>query len=132
MTKILYVEDNEDTAEAVRIMLTSAGFDIELATTGREGLKKGAKGHFDLILLDYMLPDLTGWDIFESLRLKTKSKFAFLTIVPIETQRLTLMKQMGLSDYIPKPFGKQELLQRVKKIIDERREQNGKNIIHRR
>ena len=117
MYKILYVEDNLDTAEAVKIILEKEGNTVQLAHSGIEGIKKGKESHFDLILLDYMLPDITGWDIFESLRKKTKSKFAFLTIVPVDAKRLSLMKQMGISDYIIKPFEKDALIKRIKKIM---------------
>lgn len=117
MHKILYVEDNEDTAQAVKIILEKEGNEVHLAYSGKEGMKKGKERHYDLILLDYMLPDLTGWDLFESLRLKTKSKFAFLTIIPAENKRLSLMKELGLSDYMTKPFTKDELVLRVKKIL---------------
>lgn len=117
MHKILYVEDNQDTAETVKFMLEKEGHEVHIACTGTEGMKKGQDTHYDLILLDYMLPDLTGWDLFESLRLKTKSKFAFLTIIPPGNERLHLMKKMGLADYILKPFEKEELIKRVKTIL---------------
>lgn len=115
--KILYVEDDTDIAEAVKIMLSRAGFEVELAFTGIEGMKKGKENEFGLILLDYMLPDITGWDIFESLRTKKQSMFAFLTILPAGRERLTLMKKQGLSDYIQKPFEKKELIARIKNIM---------------
>jgi DNA-binding response OmpR family regulator len=115
--KILYVEDDHDIAEAVKILLNKQGFDVHLAHTGKDGMKIGLENEFDLILLDYMLPDITGWDIFESLRLKKQSKFAFLTIIPTTNERLDLMKAQGLSDYIQKPFNKNELVNRIKNIL---------------
>ena len=70
MKKILYIEDNEDTANAVKIILDNAGFETQLAFTGKQGLKIAEKEKFDLILLDIMLPDMSGWDIFEKLKKK--------------------------------------------------------------
>lgn len=118
MTKILYVEDNPDTAEAVRIMLTGAGFETEIAKDGKDGLEK-AKKHFDMYLLDVMLPDMSGWDIFEKLKgeLGKGSKFAFLSAIPVSSERLTELKKAGVSDYITKPFTKTDLIKRIRKAI---------------
>ncbi len=52
MKKILYVEDHEDTVNAVKSILSNAGFEVDIALTGRAGIKKAKKNHFDLILLD--------------------------------------------------------------------------------
>jgi DNA-binding response OmpR family regulator len=118
MTKILYVEDNPDTAEAVRIMLTGAGFETEIAKNGKEGIEK-AKKHFDMYLLDVMLPDMSGWDIFEKLKSekKTGSKFAFLSAIPVSSERLAELKKAGVSDYITKPFTKADLIRRIKQAL---------------
>jgi DNA-binding response OmpR family regulator len=117
MKKILYIEDNQDTADAVKILLKNAGFDSEIANSGKEGLKK-AKDNFDLYLLDVMLPDMSGWDIFEQLKNKgVKAKFAFLSAIPVSTERMEELKKAGVSDYITKPFAKQDLIARVKIIL---------------
>src|SRR3989339_61791 len=63
---ILYIEDNRDTASAVKIILEGAGCNVELAYTGKTGLKI-AKNGFDLFLLDIMLPDMSGWEIIENI-----------------------------------------------------------------
>jgi len=116
MAKILYIEDNKDTAEAVKIILNSAGHETEIANNGKEGLKVIKKG-FDLILLDIMLPDMSGWDIFAKLSGKTKAKFAFLSAIPVSSERMSELKKAGVSDYITKPFSKEDLINRVKKIL---------------
>jgi len=118
MKKILYIEDNLDTAEAVKIILSNAGYEIETAPNGKEGLKKVESG-FDLILLDIMLPDMSGWDIFATLSNKgVKAKFAFLSAIPVSSERMAELKKAGVSDYITKPFAKTDLLNRVKKMIN--------------
>ena len=77
MKKILYIEDNVDTSEAVKLILTNAGYEVETAPSGKDGLKK-IETKFDLILLDIMLPDMSGWDIFATLSNKgVVAKFAF-------------------------------------------------------
>ncbi len=114
--KVLYIEDNRDTAEAVKTILNSAGFETTISYSGKDGIKK-AKTDFDLILLDIMLPDMSGWDIFEKLRKTHKCKFAFLSVIPISKERMTELKKAGVSDYITKPFTKRDLIQRVEKIL---------------
>ena len=118
MKKILYIEDNEDTATAVKIILNHAGFSAETASTGKEGLKKIKKIKFDLILLDIMLPDMSGWDIFTKLRKdKVRAKYAFLSAIPVSKERLKELKKAGVSDYITKPFEKKDLIERIKKML---------------
>ncbi|MBR9706425.1 response regulator [Candidatus Pacearchaeota archaeon] len=118
MTKILYIEDNQDTAEAVKIILTNAGFIIETANSGKKGTALAKKG-FDIFLLDIMLPDMSGWDIFATLKKEgTKAKFAFLSAIPVSGERMNELKKAGVSDYITKPFTKEDLVNRVKKIAE--------------
>jgi len=117
MKKILYVEDNEDTAEAVKIILTKAGFKTEIAAYGKDGLAK-AKNKFDLILIDIMLPDMSGWDLFLKLKKnKVKAKFVFLSAIPVSAERMAELKKAGISGYITKPFEKKDLISRIKKIL---------------
>ncbi len=115
--KILYVEDHVDTAEAVKVMLTDAGFKTETVSSGKEALRKAKEG-FDLFLLDIMLPDMSGWDIFKTLKKNIKNtKYIFLSIIPVSTERLKEFKKVGISDYITKPFVKTDLIARVKKAL---------------
>lgn len=118
MKKILYIEDNEDTAEAVKTILTNAGFKTEITLCGKDGLKKVKKENFDLILLDIMLPDMSGWDIFMKLKKdKVKAKYAFLSVIPVSTERMVELKRAGISDYITKPFEKDDLIARIKNML---------------
>lgn len=118
MKSILYVEDSEDTARAVGIILTKAGYAIDIAPDGQSGLQK-ALNHYDLFLLDVMLPDMSGWEIYEKIKNKASegSKFAFLSAIPVSLERMKELKKAGVSDYITKPFSKDDLLKRVKKIL---------------
>jgi len=119
MKKILYVEDNEDTANVVKLILKGAGYEVETADNGKDGIKIAEKG-FDLILLDIMLPDMSGWDIFAKLKPNSKNtKFAFLSAIPVSSERLDELKKSGVSDYITKPFTKSSLISSVDKIFDD-------------
>jgi two-component system response regulator VicR len=117
MKKILYVEDNQDTADAVKIILSNQGFDVALASNGKDALMT-AKQIFDLILLDIMLPDMSGWDIFEKLKPSAgDTKFAFLSAIPVSSERMEELKKAGVSDYITKPFTKVDLVTRINRMI---------------
>jgi DNA-binding response OmpR family regulator len=117
MDRILYVEDNPDTANAVKIILGNVGFDVDLALTGDEGLKKIAQSHYDLILLDIMLPDMSGWDIYGMIKSKVKSKYAFLSAIPVSSERMLQLQKEGVTEYIVKPFTKKDLVMRINRIF---------------
>jgi DNA-binding response OmpR family regulator len=117
MKKILYVEDNIDTATAVKILLETVGYGVELAYNGTDGLKKAQEHRFDLILLDVMLPDMSGWDIFEKIKDRVKAKYAFLSAIPVSDERMRELKKAGVSEYIMKPFTKADLISRITKVL---------------
>ena len=118
MKQVLYVEDNKDTAEAVKFILDHNGFETKLAFTGKEGIAKANLEAFDVILLDIMLPDMSGWDVFEKIKGNAKAKFAFLSALPVSGERKEELKKAGVSDYITKPFEKSDLIRRVKKMSE--------------
>jgi DNA-binding response OmpR family regulator len=119
MKSILYIEDNQDTAEAVKIMLDKVGYEVTTAPNGKQGLKLAADGKYDLILLDIMLPDISGWDLFSRMKNKTGVKFAFLSAIPVSQERMQQLQKDGVSDYITKPFTRTDLIQRVNKMLAE-------------
>jgi DNA-binding response OmpR family regulator len=117
MKRILYVEDNKDTAEAVQIILKGAGYSTDLAYNGADGISMMKRSSYDLILLDIMLPDMSGWDIFAKVHEKVKSKYAFLSAIPVSEERMVELRKAGVSEYIMKPFTKADLLARIGKIL---------------
>ena len=117
MKTILYVEDNIDTAEAVKIILTRAGFKVDIALTGYDALSKVVQARYDLVLLDVMLPDMSGWDIYMKLKPNYQARFAFISAIPVSHERMTQLKKEGVVDYILKPFLKEDLISRIKKIL---------------
>ena len=116
MKRIIYVEDDRDTAEACKKILESAGYEVSLAYTGKEGVQRILHEIFDLALLDIMLPDMSGWDVFQKVKHKAM-KFAFLSALEVSPERYKELHKAGLADYITKPFTKQSLLQRVAAIL---------------
>jgi DNA-binding response OmpR family regulator len=115
--QILYVEDNVDTSSAVKFLLDHEGYETTTACCGKDGLRIASEKKFNLILLDIMLPDMSGWDIFEKLHKTNKAKYAFLSALPVSSERMQELKKAGVSDYITKPFTKKELLDRVNKMM---------------
>ena len=117
MKRILYIEDNTDTAAAVQLILSGAGYQVVTAFDGESGIAKAKDDSFDLILLDVMLPDMSGWDIFAKLKGKLRARYAFLSAIPISVERMTQLGKEGVADYITKPFAKADLIVRVGRIL---------------
>ncbi|RLI88746.1 MAG: two-component system response regulator [Candidatus Altiarchaeales archaeon] len=120
--KILYVEDDEDTRNLVRMILRSKGYKVVTAYNGREGLKKLEEDGIDLVILDIMLPDMSGWDIFQKIKKDPGNrgvKVAFLSVIPVSEERLDTLKKSGIEDYITKPFDNDDLVRRVGRILGE-------------
>ena len=121
MKKILYVEDDEDTAEAVKIILDREGYDINLAKSGKDALLKVVtkKDSFDLIMLDIMLPDMNGWQILKKFQdAKIKTNFIMLSSVPLSSVGRERLRILGVQDYIMKPFERDDLVERVKSVFN--------------
>ncbi len=118
MTRILVVDDEPDTVELLRSILKSSGYEVETASNGKECLDKVNDKKIDLVLLDIMMPDMSGWDVFGKIRKKKKKvKVAFVSIIEVSPERKSALMEQGLSDYIMKPFTKDTILERVKKIL---------------
>ena len=121
--KILYVEDSKDTAKAMKIILESSGYNVDLAFKGKEGLEKIKNNDYDLVLLDIMLPDITGIDIFKKavkLKKKSKCKFVFLSIIALSIAEITKYKKEGLTAHINKPIRREQIINTVKGILEMR------------
>jgi len=116
--KVMVVDNEPDTVELVKAILEDAGYEISCAHSGLECLEKVQTEKPDLILLDIMMPDLSGWDTYSRLRKKDQNvKVSFLSAIEVSKERLTKLLAGGLSDYITKPFTADELIDRVKKIL---------------
>ena len=118
---ILIVEDEENLQEALKLNLELEGYDITCAENGAIALKKVEEGYFDLIILDVMLPEIDGFDVCESIRLKNiDTPILMLSARSGSADRVTGLKR-GADDYLTKPFNLEELLLRVDKLIEKNR-----------
>ncbi|MEO8837523.1 MAG: heavy metal response regulator transcription factor [Herbaspirillum sp.] len=115
--KILIVEDEQKTGDYLRQGLSEAGFVADLALTGTDGLHLALTGDYDLLVLDVMLPGLTGWQVLENLRRGEKEMpVLFLTAKDLVEDRVKGL-ELGADDYLVKPFAFTELLARVRTLL---------------
>ncbi len=119
MKKILIVEDEPDIMEVVRIALSDSSYRIELASTGEEALEITAAEIPDLLLLDIMLPGISGLEVCKQLKGDPKTKGAHIIILTAKAQRKDIRAgyEAGCDDYIVKPFNTIALIERVKHIL---------------
>ncbi|WP_018077656.1 heavy metal response regulator transcription factor [Thiobacillus denitrificans] len=115
--KILIVEDEPKTGAYLKQGLSEAGFVTDLARDGWEGLQLAKEGHYDLIILDVMLPGLDGWQVLEGLRRAgIEGPVLFLTARDQVEDRVKGL-ELGADDYLVKPFAFAELLARARTLM---------------
>ena len=118
--KIMIVDDEESLIQLLTAILESANYEVVSASNGEECLDKLKTYKPDLILLDMMMPGMSGREVCEKIRgdPKTKGlKVAFLTVARFSETGKVVLKKMGVLDYITKPFDNDDLLRRVKKMV---------------
>lgn len=115
--KILIVEDEPKTGEYLRQGLREAGFLVELAQTGIDGLHLAEQGDFELVILDVMLPGLNGWQVLEALRKRGLNMPAMFLTAKDQVEDRVKGLELGADDYLVKPFSFAELLARVRTIL---------------
>lgn len=122
MTKrrILCIEDHPEMIELIRLILGRQGFEVEGAVGGREGLEAMAENPPDLLLLDLMMPDVDGWEVYRQIRAKEELKDVPVIIVTAKAQgidRVLGLHIAGVDDYIVKPFGPKKLVESVERVL---------------
>src|SRR5215813_7653401 len=122
--RILIVDDDEDILLIVQTILSSAGYSAFTAHNGREGVEAARELAPDLILLDVMMPELSGWEVCTTLKNAPETRqipIAMLT-VKSEIRDLITGMQVGADDYITKPFTRRKLLSTVRRLLEEKGE----------
>jgi len=120
MKKIMVVDNEPDIVDLTRTVLELGGYNVITANSGEECLRLLEKEKVDLVLLDIMMPGMSGWDVFNRINnKKTNIKVAFMSVLEISDKRKQVLIEEGLADYIMKPFDKETLLNRVDKILKE-------------
>ena len=113
MKRILIIEDDESIAAIERDYLVLAGFEVDIAATGGDGIAMGRSGHYDLILLDLMLPGVDGFSVCRTLRGTLDIPILMVTARQEDIDKIKGLG-MGADDYITKPFSPNVLVARIK------------------
>lgn len=119
--KILCIEDEQEMIDLMRLILSRRGFEVLGASGGVEGLKMVRENHPDLVLLDLMMPDMDGWEVYQQMKADETTRNIPVIVVTAKAQNID--KVLGLhiakvDDYIAKPFGPQDLLDSVEKVLN--------------
>lgn len=116
MARILVVEDEETLAEAISFLLSKEGFDVAVAATGPEAIDSFEKSGADLILLDLMLPGLSGTEVCRQIRTKSSVPIIMLTAKDSEIDKVVGL-ELGADDYVTKPYSSRELIARIRAVL---------------
>jgi two-component system phosphate regulon response regulator PhoB len=125
MTHVLIVDDERDLADLIDFNLRAAGFSTRVASTGDEALTAAREQHADLVLLDLMLPDMSGVEVCRQLRAGADTRDVLIVMLTAKAEEAdrVLGFEVGADDYVTKPFSVRELVLRLKAIL--RRTQPG-------
>lgn len=119
--KILIIDDESHLLFLVQTILEKQGFTVETAENGEKGIAKVKSFKPDLVLLDMMMPNLSGREVCERLRKDSKTKdvkIVFLTVARFSEAGKDILKKHNVLDYITKPFDNDELVKRVRKALN--------------
>jgi DNA-binding response OmpR family regulator len=114
--RILVIEDDADIALGIRTVLDRSGFDVTMATDGREGLRAFHGERPDVVILDVGLPEMDGWTVLERIRELSKVPVLMLTAHGREADKVRGLRG-GADDYLTKPFGNAEFVARVQALL---------------
>lgn len=118
MNKILIVEDDDTILLGLKDDLEFEGYEVAVADNGRDGYTLAKNEEFNLIILDILLPELTGFEICKKLREEqVKTPILMLTAAKTEEMDKVMGLEMGADDYVTKPVGSREMVARVKAIL---------------
>jgi two-component system response regulator RegX3 len=124
VTRVLVVDDEEAIRDAVAYVLRSDGHEVEVASTGADAVEAAAADSFDLVVLDVMLPDISGVEVARRVRAESDVPIIMLTARSSETD-LVVGFEAGADDYVAKPFSVHELVSRARAILRRRRLDQG-------
>ena len=116
MTKILIVEDESSFSEALAYLLGKEGFEVSVAEDGRAALNTFTKEGADLILLDLMIPEVSGVDVCRTIRTTSQVPIIMLTAKDAEIDKVVGL-ELGADDYVTKPYSSRELIARIKAVL---------------
>ena len=114
--RLLLIDDDIELGRLLQRFMAAEGYPVELAGNGSRGIQQAASGHFALILLDVMMPDMSGFDVLRRIRSESRTPVLMLTARG-DTRDRVLGLELGADDYLPKPFDPAELAARIRAIL---------------
>lgn len=123
--RVICVEDEAEMIDLIRLILSRKGFEVIGANGGKQGLEMIREQKPDLILLDLMMPDMDGWEVYQQVKADEATRDIPVIVVTAKAQSID--KVLGLhiakvDDYISKPFSPQELMDSVEQVLNKKRE----------
>jgi two-component system, OmpR family, response regulator VicR len=120
LKKVVCIEDELEMIELVKLILGRHNFQVHGAVGGQQGLEKIAEVQPDLVLLDLMMPEMDGWEVFQ--KMKASEEMRDIPVIVVTAKAQSIDRVLGLhiarvDDYITKPFGPQELLESVERVL---------------
>jgi len=123
--KIVYIEDDSEMIDLVSLILNRQGYQVSGANGGRAGLDLVKRNSPDLILLDLMMPDIDGWDVYQQLRSNEETRDIPVIVITAKSQMIDRVLGLHIAkvdDYISKPFKPVELIESVTRILNRKSE----------
>lgn len=121
--RVVCIEDEPDMIDLVRLILSRKGFEVFGAPGGQEGLLAVERLNPDIVLLDLMMPDMDGWEVYQ--RMRANIDTCKIPVIVVTAKAQSIDKMLGLhiakvDDYITKPFGPSELVSSIEKVLSRR------------
>lgn len=116
MTRVLVVEDEESFSDALSFMLRKEGFEVGIASTGTDAVAQFDQHGADLVLLDLMLPGMSGTEVCRNLRQRSNVPIIMVTAKDGEVDKVVGL-ELGADDYVTKPFSSRELVARIRAVL---------------
>ena len=118
--RAVYIEDEQEMIELVKLILSRKKYEVIGAAGGREGLDLIRRVHPDIVLLDLMMPDMDGWEVYHQLKADETTKSIPVIVITAKAQNID--KVLGLyiakvDDYISKPFSPRELMDSLERVL---------------
>jgi len=126
MTRILIVEDEASFSEALAFLLTKEGFETAVAEDGRQAINMFNADGADLILLDLMIPEVSGVEVCRTIRTQSQVPIIMLTAKDAEIDKVVGL-ELGADDYVTKPYSSRELIARIKAVLRRGLTEDGSN-----
>lgn len=114
---LLIIEDEASIRNGLCDVFVFNGFDVDTASTGKEGLNKALSGKYHLIILDIMLPEINGLTICDAIRKKDRAQPIIMLTAKGDEEDIIKGLKLGADDYVPKPFSVRELVARVEAVL---------------